>query len=310
MSFSDPAPPALPTILVVDDDRLNRTALAELLQEDHRILLARDGESALAQLEKTDVDLVLLDVSMPGMDGFEVLARLRESERTMSVPVIFITGKTEEAEEERGLLLGAADYVNKPIRGAVVRARVRAHLALSRQRKELESYARQDGLTGIANRRALDEATERAIAQVRRSGEPLGVAIFDVDCFKQYNDFYGHAAGDDVLRHVAAQLVHVARRKGDLVARYGGEEFSILMPGCVDFAPVLEHARQLIASAAIPHEHSIVGPVLTISGGGVLSRVDGSTTPRSLFEAADKMLYEAKTAGRNQVRLLKKLDEP
>jgi diguanylate cyclase (GGDEF)-like protein len=308
MSFSDPAPPVVPTILIVDDDRLNRMALAELLQDDHRILLAGDGESALAQLEKAEVDLVLLDVSMPGMDGFEVLARLRQQERTVSVPVIFITGKTEEAEEERGLLLGAADYVNKPIRGAVVRARVRAHLALSQQRKELESYARQDGLTGIANRRALDEATERAISQLQRSGEPLAIAIFDVDCFKQYNDHYGHAAGDDVLRQVAAQLASLARRKGDLIARYGGEEFSLLMPGCTDFAPVLEQARQLIATAAIPHERSVVNPSLTISGGGILTRVNSTTTLRFLYEAADRMLYKAKTDGRNRVRLHMAID--
>lgn len=290
----------LPTVLVVDDDRLNRTALAELLQEDHRILLARDGESALSQLRGTAVDLVLLDVSMPGMDGFEVLARLRADEETASIPVIFITGKTEEAEEERGLLMGAADYVNKPIRGAVVRARVRSHLILSRQRQELESYARQDGLTGLANRRALDEAVTRAIINAQRSGETLGIGIFDVDCFKQYNDHYGHAAGDDVLRKVANCLSAVARRKGDMLARYGGEEFALLMPGSGDFAASLEQARACVEAAAIPHEKSAAGPCVTVSGGGVQISITSETTARTLFEAADRRLYEAKAAGRNR----------
>lgn len=290
----------LPTVLVVDDDRLNRTALAELLQEDHRILLARDGESALNQLRTTPVDLVLLDVSMPGMDGFEVLARLRADEQTASIPVIFITGKTEEAEEERGLLMGASDYVNKPIRGAVVRARVRSHLILSRQRQELESYARQDGLTGLSNRRALDEAVTRAITNAQRSGESLGIGIFDVDCFKQYNDHYGHAAGDDVLRRVAQCLSVVARRKGDMIARYGGEEFALLMPGSGDFAAILELARASVEAAAIPHEKSSAGPIVTVSGGGIQVHVTTDTTPRALFEAADRMLYEAKAKGRNR----------
>jgi len=244
---------------------------------------------------------VLLDVSMPGMDGFEVIHAIRASEQTHDLPVIFITGMLDAADEERGLLLGAADFVHKPIRPAILRARVMAHLRLARQRDELAALASIDGLTGIANRRSFDQALEHQARQAARSGDALAVCLFDVDHFKQYNDHYGHGAGDEALRIVAARLRGFARRSGDLAARYGGEEFVLLLPGCPDPAEVMNTICSDIAGAQIPHERSPTADWLTVSGGGVVMRGDPLPAPHEALALADQLLYRAKAEGRNRV---------
>jgi diguanylate cyclase (GGDEF)-like protein len=291
-----------PTVLIVDDERMNRAALAELLQAECRIVLAKDGPSALQRVaEETEISLILLDVSMPGMDGYEVLRRLRTDARTADIGVIFITGQTEEQDEERGLLLGAADYVPKPIRPAIVQARVRNHLKLALQRRELERLSQQDALTGIANRRHFDEALTWACRRTARTDEPLGLAMIDVDHFKEYNDHYGHGAGDDALRKVARALAGAARRPYDLAARYGGEEFVLLMPSVSDFEDVLEQVRQDVAALAIAHSMSTTANVLTISCGGIIAGAAHAKGPETLLRLADSALYQSKRAGRNRV---------
>ena len=241
-----------PTVLIVDDDRLNRALLAELLKDDCRLLLAKDGLSGLDIAQREDVSLILLDVSMPGMDGYEVMRRLRANPETADIGVIFITGMAEEEDEEKGLMLGAADYVQKPIRPAIVKARVKVHLKLAAQRRELERLSLQDGLTGIANRRYFDDAFERCLRRAARQGEALGVAIFDVDHFKQYNDFYGHGAGDEALRQVAAVFSHFTRRPGDVAARYGGEEFRRYCRGVAPGHRRAEHRPCTLADISRP----------------------------------------------------------
>ncbi len=297
-----------PTVLIVDDERINRTALADLLQDECRLVLAKDGPTALQRVaEEPDISLILLDVSMPGMDGYEVLRVLRADRRTADIGVIFITGLTEERDEERGLLLGAADYVPKPIRPAIVLARIRNHLKLAMQRRELERLSQQDALTGIANRRHFDEAFDRTCRRTARTGAMLGVAMVDVDNFKQYNDCYGHGAGDDALRKIAQAMSQVARRSYDVVARYGGEEFVLLMPGVVDFPGVLEQVRQNVLELRIAHEASITADILTISGGGIVAAAAHVKQPEVLLRRADAMLYQSKRAGRNRV-LVETLD--
>lgn len=291
----------LPTVLVVDDDRVNRMALAELLRSECRLVLAKDGPSALQRLRDEDISLVLLDVSMPGMDGYEVLAQIKAGERTSDIGVIFITGHTDEADEERGLLLGAADYVSKPIRPAIVRARIQVHLKLAMQRRELERLSMQDGLTGIANRRRFDEALDRACRYAARTGEPVGLAMFDVDHFKQYNDFYGHGAGDEALRQVSEVLARYAGRPYDVTARYGGEEFVLLMQEPTNFASILERLSQDIMALRIPHARSDTAEVLTISGGGLVAHLSTPANPAMLLQHADVLLYRAKSAGRNRI---------
>ncbi|WP_265583993.1 diguanylate cyclase [Chitinimonas koreensis] len=232
------------TVLIVDDDRISRTMLAELLKDECRVVLAKDGASALQRIEEDpDICLVLLDVSMPEMSGYEVLIKLRGNPLTADLAVVFISGFTEEENEEQGLQLGALDYVFKPIRPVTVRARIRNYLKLVAQRRELQRLASHDGLTGLVNRRYFDEALALACRQAARRGEPLNLAMIDVDYFKQYNDRYGHPAGDEALRQVARLVQRHARRPDDVAARYGGEEFVLLLPGQPDFGALLEALR-------------------------------------------------------------------
>ena len=292
---------ARPTVLIVDDERINRTILAELLQEDCRIVLAKDGSSALERVRSEKVSLILLDASMPGMDGYEVLRRLKADPLTANLGVIFVTGQTDEEDEARGLRLGAADYVAKPIRPLLVRARVLNHLKLAAQREELERHSRQDGLTGIANRRHFDEELVRACRDAGGAVPMLGVALIDVDYFKQFNDRYGHTAGDEALRRVAQELARSVRGPFDLAARYGGEEFALLLPGVSSLPALLESVRLNIEGLRIPHESSRAIPFLTVSCGGTTTVGGEPRTPEHLLSRADEALYRAKRGGRNSV---------
>ena len=291
-----------PTVLIVDDDRMNRATLAELLQRECRVLLAKDGTSALQRVnEESDIDLILLDVSMPGMDGYEVLRRLRDEKRTADTAVIFITALTDEQDEEHGLSLGVLDYVFKPIRPVIVHARIKNHLKLVAQRKELEQLATRDSSTGPANRRHFDQVLNLACRRAARTGEPLYLAMIDVDYFKQYNDRYGHGAGDNALKEVAHVLSQIARRPYDLAARYGGEEFVLLLSGIVEFDALLEQLRLDVLFLAIAHENSEVEKVITVSCGGIIIEASKVHDPVQLLHRADVLLYQAKKQGRNRV---------
>lgn len=294
-----------PTVLVVDDERVNRAVLAELLADECRVILAKDGPSALQRTQEERVSLVLLDASMPGMDGYEVLRRLKADDRTAKIEVIFVTGQTDEQDEERGLLLGAVDYIAKPIRPALVRARVRNHLKLARQREELELLSLRDGLTGIANRRHFDMEFNRVCRHAARSGDSLSLAMIDVDYFKQYNDRYGHGAGDMALARIAQALVATVQRPYDTAARYGGEEFVLLLPGVDEPAATLEQVRADVAALGIAHAGSDTASVLTISCGGVVARAELAREPARLLRWADEALYQAKREGRNRTIVLK-----
>jgi diguanylate cyclase (GGDEF)-like protein len=301
-----------PAVLIVDDDRVNRSLLASLLENHCRVLLAKDGASALQKAQQEDLALILLDVSMPGLDGYEVLRRLRADPHTAETAVIFITGKTSEEDEERGLLLGATDYVTKPIRPAIVRARIQHHLKLVMQRRELEHLSQRDGLTQIYNRRHLDNSLELACRNAARANLPFGIGLIDVDHFKPFNDSYGHSAGDAALRRVAQVLERNTRRAYDVAARYGGEEFALLLPDHSEIAQVMETIRQHVTELQITHCASPTAPYLTISGGALLVDAPQDQDPRTLLSRVDALLYEAKNQGRNQIvsRQLSTIGQP
>ncbi len=290
-------------ILVVDDEHLNRTVLSGLLKAEHTVIVAKNGEQALARLKSDSrIDLVLLDVMMPGISGYDVLRWLKNADGTRDIPVIFVTALTSTEDEERGLKLGAADYVVKPFHPAVVRARVENHLRFVRQRKILEELVGRDGLTEIDNRRRFDEVLDREWRRSRRTGHPLSLAMIDVDYFKAYNDAYGHAVGDRALKSVAQALTGALNRPADMVARYGGEEFAVLMPETdVDGAGSLAECLRLeVQSLDIPHGHSPVTNHLSVSIGGATMVCTGED-PMDLVHQADSMLYRAKQDGRNRV---------
>ncbi len=290
-------------VLIVDDERVNRTILADLLKGEHQVLLAKNGAQTLERVaQDRSIDLILLDVMMPDMDGYEVLRHLKADDKTKDIPVMFITALNSSGDEESGLRLGACDYIGKPFSPAIVQARVANLLRFVRQRKMLEVLAGRDGLTEIANRRLLDETLHREWSRTQRLGQPLSLAFIDIDCFKQYNDRYGHAGGDAVLRQVARHLTWSLGRPTDFVARYGGEEFLLILPD-TDAAggrDLSEKVRAGIEGMKIPHDSSGPAAYVTISIGGVTSR-GSADAAASIVEAADAMLYEAKRQGRNRV---------
>ena len=291
-------------VLVADDDAINREVLGELLKPEYTVLLARNGAQTLERAARHLPDLILLDVMMPDMDGYEVLRRLRADPQTANISVIFISGLDRPEDEANGLKMGASDYIVKPFNQTVVMARVALHLQVVRQRRMLERLANIDGLTELANRRRFDEVYEREWQRARRSGRPLSLALLDIDAFKQFNDRYGHPAGDRALRSVARVAGAAMRRPADLAARYGGEELLLLMPetDVGDALRVAQAVREAVAALNIAHEASSVAPLLTVSiGGATLVAADADEQPSDLFEAADTQLYRAKQAGRNQV---------
>ena len=290
-------------ILIVDDERVNRMVLSAVLKDDNQIILAKSGEQALERLSiDAEIDLILLDVLMPEMDGYEVLRRIKTNDATRDIPVMFITALSSVGDEEHGLNLGACDYIGKPFSPAIVRARVTNLLRFVRQRKLLETLAGRDGLTEIPNRRSFDQALSQEIGRCERSGQPFSLALIDIDYFKQYNDRYGHARGDEALKLVASTLAASLRRPADLVARYGGEEFALILPdadldGGMELAEALRRAVEVLT---IRHEDSSIAQHLTISIGGITT-TDGNSTPNELITAADLQLYEAKRLGRNRI---------
>jgi diguanylate cyclase (GGDEF)-like protein len=294
----------LPRVLVVDDQPANVRILAAALRKDCDVVACHDGESALGLAAAGDIDLILLDVVMPGVDGFEVCRRLKAEVRTRRIPVIFVTALEDMRDETTGFDVGGVDYITKPIRAPIVRARVRTHLALKQAQDLLESLASIDAVTGIANRRRFDEALDQEWKRAARSGARLSIAIADIDFFKAVNDLYGHARGDDALRRVAHALRGIARRPSDLVARYGGEEFGLVFPesdAAAMFA-LLRAALAAVRELAIPHTGSQAASHVTISLGAVTVTPANGGQPQEALEVADRLLYDAKHGGRNQAR--------
>ncbi|MBF0494998.1 MAG: PleD family two-component system response regulator [Deltaproteobacteria bacterium] len=290
-------------ILIVDDTPQNIEVLAEVLGPDQEILFAVSGRDGLDIALSEAPDLILLDVMMPEMDGYEVCTRLKAEERTKDIPVIFITALNQEDDEAKGLEIGAIDYITKPISPPIVRARVKNHLELKRYRDFLENLSSLDGLTGVPNRRRFDECLDLEWRRALRSGGPFALIMMDIDFFKAFNDNYGHVLGDDCLKRVAAALATVARRPGDMVARYGGEEFVCLLPetnieGAVQVADSL---REKVISQGIPHRFSSVAGHVTMSFGVAVMIPSLNKSPTDLIKLADERLYQAKQTGRNRI---------
>lgn len=298
-----PHPHSRPKLLIVDDQPTNIRVLHELFREDSDVFMATSGEQAITVCQAQQPDLILLDVVMEGMDGYEVCRRLKADPATQGIPIIFITAQQQESEELLGLELGAVDFISKPINPVIVRARVRTHLTLKLQSDLLRTMALMDGLTGVANRRKFDEDLSADWRQCFREQKPLSLILADVDFFKRYNDRYGHQAGDGCLRAVAQALAETVRRPYDLLARYGGEEFACVLPN-TDLSGAVEIATRMQAGVRaldIEHSASDVDRVVTISLGVATLTPSGDLDFQALIEAADKQLYEAKSAGRGRV---------
>ncbi len=294
------------TILIVDDEPQNLHLLGELLMADHEVLAATSGEEAINRVQSsTPPDLILLDIMMPDMNGIQVCRKLKEDPITTDIPIIFITAMDDVKDETEGLAAGAVDYITKPFSPAILKARVKTHLKLKAQTDMLTKLSMVDGLTGIPNRRQFDLRIAQEWRRLTRSGEHLTLIMIDVDHFKQYNDNYGHAAGDQCLRQVAKALHGVIHRAEDLVARYGGEEFVGLLPGVNEDNSLIigEWFRRAIEDSQIEHKFSSVSDVVTVSLGIATCRPKDHTTPEKLMKASDHALYTSKKSGRNRLSL-------
>jgi two-component system, cell cycle response regulator len=287
-------------ILLIDDsDEALAVAKARLAHEGHDLIFAHDGKEGLEAADREQPDLVLLDVDMPGLSGFEVCRRLKENAATCLTPVIFLSGSSGTEDRVKGLDLGAVDFVTKPFDAFELRARVRAALRTKHLQDLLRRYALIDPLTELPNRRALDERLRQEWARILRHGGRVSVVMADIDHFKNVNDLFGHPVGDEILRQVA-RLLAQGCRETDTPTRYGGEEFVIVAPettaaAAADFA---DRLRQDISAHPLQaHGHSMD---VTMSFG--VADNTGPKTPEELVHAADVALYHAKESGRNCVK--------
>ena len=292
-----------PKLLVVDDQPINIQVMHQVFGGDYQVFMATSGPQALSICQANPPDLVLLDVVMPGMDGFEVCTQLKANDATRNIPVIFVTAHTDAAQETHGLSVGAVDFISKPVNPAVVRARVKTHLTLKFQSDLLRNLVFLDGLTGVFNRRYFDQQLSVEWARSTRNNSPLSVIMLDVDHFKLFNDRYGHQAGDDCLRQIAQTLKSCLKRPADLVARYGGEEFACILPetafdDAMGMAVEMEHK---VRAQKIPHEFSLFDGVVTASLGLATRTVDSTGGALALVGLADAQLYLAKQSGRGRV---------
>ncbi|MDA8092887.1 MAG: diguanylate cyclase [Betaproteobacteria bacterium] len=294
------------SILIVDDSPENLTVLGALLRTEYTIRVATNGEKALRIAQSDDPpDLILLDIMMPGVNGYDVCRQLKDDPRTASIPVIFVTAMTHETDEVKGFEAGAVDYITKPFSPIVVRARVRTHVELKCYRDFLVHTSYGDGLTAVPNRRRFEDYYAHIWTAAAGRVRPVSLIMIDVDYFKPFNDHYGHQEGDACLRAIAQELSGSLNRKTDLFARYGGEEFVCLLPGteAEGALQVAERFRAAVLALAIPHAGSPVSDWVTISVGVAAAHCGGELSPRDLVAHADEALYQAKAGGRNQVRL-------
>lgn len=296
-------------ILIVDDIEDNLNILGDLLTFDgFNVETASSGEDALKRVQESHPDLILMDILMPGMDGYEVCTQLKADESTKDIPVVFVSSMGDVESKVQGFKVGAVDYINKPFHHAEILVRVNTHITILRLRQnleeqnaKLEKLANTDYLTNLYNRRRFFHAAEDEFAEAISGGNPFSITLIDLDYFKRVNDTFGHLVGDQVLIHVA-KLIRTHCRISDVAARYGGEEFIILHPSInrQTAFQVAERVRHVVESAPYVDENNEIG--VTLSAGVVDTLVDQNISRvDDVLGMADKALYRAKAAGRNRV---------
>jgi diguanylate cyclase (GGDEF)-like protein len=295
-------------ILVIDDSRVVvHMAKAILSKRKHQVLLAQDGETGLQTVMTEQPDLVLLDLILPGLDGYTVCRRIKQEIASQDIPVIMLTSKASPADKVRGLEMGAADYVTKPFDEGELVARVNTHLklkqlyeALQEKNRQLQELANLDGLTGLYNHRFFQETVSRDFQRAYRYKESLSCILLDIDHFKNFNDTYGHQTGDMVLNTLGG-LIRQIMRGSDLAARYGGEEFALLLyhASAPESFVVGERLRKIVEQHQFRQEDLMLK--VTISAGLASFPHPEIVDAKTLIECADKALYRSKEEGRNRI---------
>ena len=293
-------------VLLVEDSAAIRALVRRMLVAGgHTVVEAAGGAAALTVCREQQPDVVLLDVEMPEMSGWDVLAAMKADPDLRDIPVVFLTGRSDTTDMVDGLRLGAHDYLRKPCEPTELLARVQAAARVKRlqdelrqRNQDLDRISRTDALTGLRNRRHVEEYLAKLTSLARRHLEPIAVLVIDIDHFKSVNDEHGHDAGDAVLREVAGRLQDSVRLE-DMVGRWGGEEFLVVLPNTADrgAAELAERLRQVVAATPCRLADGDAVQV-TISVGGAASLIDDAGR---LVRSADAAMYEAKQAGRNRV---------
>ena len=290
-------------LLLVDDEDVNLYALKLVLESrGYNCVTARNGVDALRLAEEKNPDAILLDIQMPVMDGYEVCRRLKQNEATRSIPLLFLTARyRDHLEVAKGLDLGANDYVTKPFSSQELLARVGVMVRLRSAEEEIRKVSQTDDLTGLHNRRFLQDRLDQELHRAVRGSGMISCILLDIDHFKTINDSHGHSAGDFILSSVA-EIMRQHIRKSDLAVRFGGDEFLLILfdndkRGAMRVA---ERIRTDVASRNFPFDGRRV-PV-TVSSGVSAYPEDGMRTSQELLDKADQALYDAKAAGRNVVR--------
>ncbi len=304
-------------VLVVDDSKTIRALMAECAKTlGHEVFHAEAGELALKIVQENNIDLVLMDVEMPGLNGFETTYAIRSMEKIEWFPIIFISSKIDDDSYAKGILSGGDAYLQKPINPLRLQLTITAMERIHSMRqklqkaqkelivanKELQFLASFDQLTDLPNRRNFDETLNRQFLLAQRNKSSLSFIMCDIDFFKLYNDHYGHQQGDECLTAVAKAIGSIPNRPTDKACRYGGEEFAVILPGTnrIGGLYIAEKLRQIVLDLAIEHNESKIGSRVTLSLG--LAVYTGQyKTKEELLKAADDALYKAKENGRNRV---------
>ena len=296
-----------PTILVVDDDPTSLELIKMILTEEYTVKIATSGHSALTIANSSHPpSLILLDVLMPDMDGYEVLKQLKEKQKTAQVPVIIVSAQSDGLNELRGLNLGAVDYISKPISSAILKMRITNQLKIIEQLKALEATSHIDPVTQIANRRHFDFMVENEWGRTQRANLPLSLALISVDHLKWYTEHHGHTESNHLLTEIASLLCNCIQRGGDFAARSGYDTFLLLLPD-TDAAggrTLLETIQKKVASLVASFPESTVAKCASFSVGGVTVNPNPSYSMISPAEAVDQatlMLFQAQNAGYNRV---------
>jgi len=321
------------SILIVDDTPVNLVLLEDILKQEgySDIHCVGSAADAFAFLDRggeagPGVDLVLMDLMMPGMDGIEACRQIREQERLKDIPVVMITVRDDSEALQQAFAAGANDYIIKPVKEVELLSRVRAVMRLKREidkrkareaellrmtqhldtiSRTLENLINIDALTEVGNRRYFDQLLENEWQRAVRRADPISLLMIDIDDFKSYNDTYGHQKADQCLRQVAAALNEMIRRAGDFVVRYGGEEFAVVLPNTDREGAVIvaEQLKDGIAALNLPHEQGGAGGILTVSIGIAAGIPRSGALKQQLVAAADSALYIAKSEGHNRIRV-------
>jgi len=288
------------SVLIVDDEISNIITLSDILDQEYDVSAIRDSREVIETAKADLPDVILLDIIMPDMDGYEVIKALKQSKTTKEIPVIFITGLDDLKAEEKGLALGAADYIAKPFHAPIVKLRVKNQVKILDQLRTIERLSMHDQLTGLPNRRSFEVRMGYEWGRAQREKTPLSLLMIDIDNFKIYNDSYGHQQGDLALVSVAKAFSQALKRPGDFAVRWGGEEFIILLPNTEPdgATEVAENVRSSVENTVVPGKRM---SKVTVSVGVHTWIHTQESTIDELITSADTALYEAKNQGRNRI---------